>query len=147
MDKLQEVAQQTSLTTLLSLHLVFALFGGIASNPSYNIPIFFFGIWAYNYHDSNAPIKTFTAALSLSVILDIVWFSLHGHNPLDERGFAFALAMNIISLIGKPVTLFASIGAIQNRGDNLGVGAWSEAPGAFPGNYERVREPNGEDFA
>jgi len=30
--------------------------------------------------------------------------------------------MNIISLIGKPVTLFASIGAIQNRGDNLGVG-------------------------
>ncbi|GAB5590427.1 hypothetical protein Unana1_05327 [Umbelopsis nana] len=147
MDRLQEVAQQTSLTTLLGLHLLFALFGSIASNPNYNIPIYFFGIWAYHHRDSNAPIKTFTVALGLSVILDIVWFSLHGHNPLDERGFSFALAMNIISLIGKPVTLFASIGAIQNRGDNLGVGSWSEAPGAFPGSYERVREPNSEDFA
>lgn len=115
MDRLQEVAQQTSLTTLLSLHLVcfvlssifwracdqctkasrsgarslgwlcmastmpstwtktfnqlwpmrgasfwqfLALLGSIASNPSYNIAIFFFGIWAYNNRDSNAPIKT-----------------------------------------------------------------------------------------
>ncbi|KAG2174222.1 hypothetical protein INT43_004243 [Umbelopsis isabellina] len=147
MDRLQEVAQQTSLTTLLSLHLVLSLFGAIAHNPTYNIPIFFFGYWAFNFHDSNAPIKTFTAALALSIILDIVWFSLHGHNPSDERGFAFALAMNIISLIGKPVTLFASVGAIQNRGETLNVGGWSEAPGAFPGNYERVREPNNDEFA
>ncbi|KAG2180561.1 hypothetical protein INT44_003565 [Umbelopsis vinacea] len=147
MDRLQEVAQQTSLTTLLSIHVLLALLGSIASNPSYNIAIFLFGIWAYNNRDSNAPIKTFTATLAFSVIIDIVWFSLHGHNPLDERGFGFALAMNIISLIGKPVTLFACVGALQSRGDSLSVGAWSEAPGAFPGSYERVREPDSEDFA
>jgi hypothetical protein len=38
-----------------------SLLGAVASNPTYNIPIFFFGIWAYNNRESNAPIKTVCA--------------------------------------------------------------------------------------
>lgn len=75
MDTVQTLAQQTNLATLLGLHLVnygchgiygkliafqkgLSLFGSLASCPVYNLPIYFFGIWAYNYHESNAPIKT-----------------------------------------------------------------------------------------
>ncbi|KAL1927412.1 hypothetical protein VTP01DRAFT_4041 [Rhizomucor pusillus] len=145
METVHSIAQQTNLATLLGLHLVFTTTD--TSCPVYNLPIYFFGIWAYNYHESNAPIKTFTGVLALSIVLDVVWFSLHGHNPYNESGFTFSMIMNIISLIGKPITVFAGINTIQSRGDTLHVGGWSEAPGAFPGAYQTVRDGNNEDYA
>ncbi|ORX52011.1 hypothetical protein DM01DRAFT_1384261 [Hesseltinella vesiculosa] len=148
MDSVQQFAQQTSLASLLGIHLGLSLFGAISTNPTYNIPIFFFGIWAYNYHESNSPIKTFTYVLSLSVFLDVVWFILHGSGRgQPESGFSFALIMNILSLIVKPVTILAAMTAIQNRGDSLhSVGGWAEAPGSFPGAYQTVRDGD-ENFA
>ncbi|KAI8065446.1 hypothetical protein BC940DRAFT_304114 [Gongronella butleri] len=145
MDSLQSFTQQTNLASLLGIHLGLSLFGALATNPTYNIPIFFFGIWAYNYHESNSPIKTFTYVLSLSVFLDVLWFILHsGH---DESGFTFALVMNILSLVAKPITILTAITAIQNRGDSLNaVGGWSDAPGSFPGAYQTVRDGD-NDFA
>ncbi|ORZ02831.1 hypothetical protein BCR43DRAFT_520082 [Syncephalastrum racemosum] len=150
MDTVHTLAQQTNLATLLGLHLGLSLFGSLASCPVYNLPIYFFGIWAYNYHESNAPIKTFTGVLALSILLDVFWFILHGSNPQGESGFVFAMVMNIISLVGKPITVFAGINTIQSRGDSLNVGGgagWSDAPGAFPGAYQTVRDGNNEDFA
>jgi hypothetical protein len=78
MDSFQNTIQQANLASLLGLHLVklyrfevrkhiilkypifqgLSLLGAVASNPTYNIPIFFFGIWAYNNRESNSPIKT-----------------------------------------------------------------------------------------
>ncbi|KAG2227444.1 hypothetical protein INT45_007469 [Circinella minor] len=147
METIQSFAQQTNLATLLGLHLGLSLFGSIATCPIYNLPIYFFGIWAYNYHDSNAPIKTFTGVLALSIILDVLWFILHGGGPHEESGFVFCMVMNIISLIGKPITVFAGINTIQSRGDSFQVGGWSEAPGAFPGAYQTVRDGNNDEFA
>ncbi|KAI8139818.1 hypothetical protein BJV82DRAFT_236932 [Fennellomyces sp. T-0311] len=143
MDTIQSIAQQTNLATLLGLHLGLSLFGSLSTCPVYNLPIYFFGIWAYNYHDSNAPIKTFTGVLALSIILDVVWFILHGGGE-HENGFVFCMVMNIISLIGKPITVFAGINTIQSRGDSFQVG---DAPGAFPGAYQTVRDGNNDDFA
>ncbi|KAG0183309.1 hypothetical protein DFQ28_000967 [Apophysomyces sp. BC1034] len=140
MDGLQHLTQQTNLASLLGLHLGLSLFGAIASNPTYNIPIFFFGIWAYNYHESNSPIKTFTSVLALSIALDVIWFILHGGNTTGEAGFTFAMVMNIISLVCKPISVFAAINTIQSRGDSLNAGSWAEAPGSFPGAYETVRD-------
>ncbi|KAL0076570.1 hypothetical protein J3Q64DRAFT_1852704 [Phycomyces blakesleeanus] len=144
MDNLQGIVQQANLATLLGVHLGLSLFGALASNPTYNIPIFFFGIWAFNYHESNTPIKTFTGALGLSIFLDVIWFILHGGNPGGESGFGFAMTMNIISLLVKPVSVFAAVNTIQNRGDTLNAGNWAEAPGAFPGSYQPVRD--GEEY-
>ncbi|KAI8099889.1 uncharacterized protein BX664DRAFT_322336 [Halteromyces radiatus] len=147
MDTLQNFAQQTNLASLLGFHLGISLFGAISACPSYNIPIFFFGIWAFNYHESNSPIKTFTGCLGLSILLDIVWFTLHSGNPLNESGFTFAMIMNVISLLVKPITVFAAVNTIQGRGDSLGTGNWSEAPGSFPGAYQTVRDGDNDEFA
>ncbi|KAI8334690.1 hypothetical protein BC941DRAFT_431899 [Chlamydoabsidia padenii] len=147
MDSLQNLLQQTNLATLLGFHLGVSLFGAVSSSPSYNIPIFFFGIWAYNYHESNSPIKTFTGCLVLSILLDIVWFILHSGNPQNESGYTFALVMNVVSLMTKPVTVFAAVTTIQNRGDSLNTGSWADAPGSFPGAYQTVRDGEQDDFA
>ncbi|ORZ18670.1 hypothetical protein BCR42DRAFT_411378 [Absidia repens] len=145
MDALQNISQQTNLATLLGFHLGISLFGAVSTNPTYNIPIFFFGIWAFNYHESNSPIKTFTGCLGLSIFLDIIWFILHSGN--NESGYTFALIMNIVSLITKPVTVFAAFNTIQNRGDSMNAGSWAEAPGSFPGAYQTVRDGENDDFA
>ncbi|KAI8885533.1 hypothetical protein K501DRAFT_215446 [Backusella circina FSU 941] len=148
MESVQNAIQQANLASLLGLHLALSLIGAIATNPTYNIPIFFFGIWAYNNHDSNTPMKTFTFALGLSVALDLIWFWLHGSNPQGESGFGFAKFFNVISLIVKPITVYTSVNNLQNRGESLSAGAWSNAPGAFPsGGYQNVRDGDSAEFA
>ncbi|KAI9323696.1 hypothetical protein BX666DRAFT_1889477 [Dichotomocladium elegans] len=160
MDLLQSVAQQTDLATLLGLHLGLALLGSISTCPVYNLPLYFFGTWAYNHHESNSPIKTFTNILAMTILLDIIWFWLHGStlkasNDIEiphESGFTFCMIMNIISLIIKPITVMSSIQTIRNRGDSFPVGgqSWSEAGtgnASFPGAYQTVRDGNSEDLA
>ncbi|EIE84587.1 hypothetical protein RO3G_09297 [Rhizopus delemar RA 99-880] len=148
MDIVRQLAQQSNLASLLGLHLTLSLFGAVASNPTYNIPIFFFGTWAYNYRESNAPLKTFTGVLGLSILLDLIWFYLHGGNPQGESGFGFAMFFNVISFIIKPMTVYTSVGSLQERGDPLGAGNWTEAPGAFPsGGYQDVRDADSAEFA
>ncbi|KAI8390317.1 hypothetical protein BD560DRAFT_380625 [Blakeslea trispora] len=139
--------QQTNLASLLGLHLGLSLLGAIATNPTYNIPIFFFGTWAYNNRDSTTPLKTFTGSLGLSIFLDLIWFYLHGSNALNESGFGLARFFNIISLFIKPFTVYSSINILKERGDSLNVGSWSDAPGAFPSSgYQNVRDGDSAEF-
>ncbi|CAO3654049.1 unnamed protein product [Cunninghamella echinulata] len=114
MESIQRITQQTSLASLIALHL------------------------GYHY--------LFTWVLSLSIVLDIFWFILHGGNPQNESGFGFAMIMNIISLIGKPVTVFSAINTIQSRGDTFSAGNF-DVPGAFPGAYQTVRDGDNDSFA
>ncbi|CAO3609671.1 unnamed protein product [Mucor hiemalis] len=149
MESFQNTIQQANLASLLGLHLGLSLLGAIASNPTYNIPIFFFGIWAYNNRELTAPIKTFTGALAVSIFLDLIWFYLHGGNPQGESGFGFAKFFNIISLVVKPISVYSGINVLKERGDSLGAGNWSDAPGAFPssGGYQNVRDGDSAEFA
>ncbi|CEP11306.1 hypothetical protein [Parasitella parasitica] len=144
MDAVQNTVQQANLASLLGLHLGLSLFGAVASNPSYNIPIFFFGIWAYNYRESNSPLKT----VGFSILLDLIWFYLHGGNSQGESGFGFAKFFNIISLFIKPLSVYSGINNLKERGDALNTGNWSDAPGAFPsGGYQNVRDGDSTEFA
>ncbi|ORE06381.1 hypothetical protein BCV72DRAFT_305577 [Rhizopus microsporus var. microsporus] len=148
MDVIRQLVQQANLASLLGLHLALSLFGAVASNPTYNIPIFFFGFWAYNYHESSSPLKTFTGILGLSILLDSIWFYLHSGNPQGESGFGFALFFNYISFFVKPLSVYAGIVQLQERGDSFSAGNWSEAPGAFPsGGYQNVRDADSSEFA
>ncbi|KAI8971384.1 hypothetical protein BDB01DRAFT_811625 [Pilobolus umbonatus] len=148
MNTVQALIQQTNLATLLGVQLGLSLLGAVASSPTYNTPIFFFGIWAFNHRESNSPIKTFTGVLAFSIFLDLIWLYLHGVNPQGESGFGFALFFNIINLIVKPVSIYSGVMNIQQRGDLLNVGSWSEAPGAFPsGGYQNVRDGDSAEFA
>ncbi|KAG1470868.1 hypothetical protein G6F56_002441 [Rhizopus delemar] len=145
MDIVKQLVQQGNLASLLGLHLGLSLFGAIASNPTYNIPIFFFGTWAYNYRESSAPLKTFTGVLGLSVILDLIWFYLHGGNTQGESGFKLAMFFNVISFIFKPISVYAGIGELQERGDSIGAG---KTTGALPsGGYQNVRDGDPGEFA
>ncbi|KAI9244506.1 hypothetical protein BY458DRAFT_529622 [Sporodiniella umbellata] len=145
MDIARQLVQEGSLASLIAVHLFLSLLSSVTINPSYNVPIFFFGIWAYNYRESTSPLKTFTGALGLSVVLDVVW--LIARPALQESLSGFVTFMSIISLILKPVTLFAATRQLQERGDVLSAGNWTEAPGAFPGGYQNVRDGNAEEFA
>ncbi|KAI7897972.1 uncharacterized protein BX663DRAFT_526636 [Cokeromyces recurvatus] len=148
MNSVQNIIQQANLASLLGLHLGLSLLGAVANNPTYNIPIFFFGIWAYNYRDSNSPLKTFTGVLAFSIFLDIIWFYLHGGNPQAESGFGFAKFFNVINLFVKPLTVYSGFINLKERGDSLNVGSWSDAPGAFPsGGYQNVRDGDSAEFA
>ncbi|KAG1048200.1 hypothetical protein G6F46_011769 [Rhizopus delemar] len=148
MDIARQLIQQSNLASLLGLHLSLSLFGSIATNPTYNLPIFFFGTWAYNYRDSNSPLKTFTLILGLSVLLDLIWFYLHSGNPQGESGYKFAIFFNTVSFIFKPISIYASMANLQERGDSISAGNWTEAPGAFPaGGYQNVRDGDNTDFA
>ncbi|KAI8047591.1 uncharacterized protein B0P05DRAFT_564130 [Gilbertella persicaria] len=147
MDFVQSAVQQTNLASLLGLHLCLSLLGAVASNPTYNIPIFFFGIWAFNNRESTTPLKTFAGALGLSIFLDLIWFYLHGGNPQAESGFGFAKFFNVISLFVKPFTVYSAANILKERGDSLNAGNWSEAPGAFPsGGYQNVRDGDSAEF-
>ncbi|KAI9356650.1 hypothetical protein BD770DRAFT_322788 [Pilaira anomala] len=148
MESFQNTVQQANLASLLGLHLGLSLLGAVASNPSYNIPIFFFGIWAYNNRESNSPIKTFTGVLAFSILLDLIWLYLHGSNPQGESGFGFAKFFNIISLIIKPISVYSGVNNLKERGDSISAGNWSDAPGAFPsGAYQNVRDGDSAEFA
>ena len=82
-----------------------ALLGSIASNPSYNIAIFFFGIWAYNNRDSNAPIKTvgvcgiYTGTVLKSNYLPLTSSLLHW--PLVSSSILCGLACTAITLLTR----------------------------------------------
>ncbi|CAO3661511.1 unnamed protein product [Rhizopus stolonifer] len=48
----------------------------------------------------------------------------------------------------KPISIYAGIGELQERGDSIGAGNWAEAPGAFPsGGYQNVRDGDAGEFA
>ncbi|KAI8987257.1 hypothetical protein BDF20DRAFT_904459 [Mycotypha africana] len=148
MEAIRNTFQQANLASLLGLHLGLSLLGALASNPTYNIPIFFFGIWAYNYRESTSPLKTLTAVLAVSIFLDLIWLYLHGGNPQEESGFGFAKFFTVISLFIKPLTVYSGINNLKERGDSMGMQSWSEAPGAFPsGGYQNVRDGDSADFA
>jgi len=142
--RLFEASQEWDLLKVLLVQVGLSLLGSLATNPTYNLPIFLFAIWAYHYHETNDPFKTFLALLSVSILLDIWWFILHGDNPSNESGFNLAFILNILNLLVKPFTVLSTVQALKNRGDTFNVGSeWTS--GRMPGGLPYQTVPDRDD--
>jgi len=103
-------------------------------SPSYNLPIFLFGIYAQENTEGVQSLQTFTGLVGVSTIFDIIYMARHGQNW-------FTRTITIFILILKLPTFFAFAHALRQRGaqfsglgirggDLSGPTVWS-MPGGF----------------
>ncbi|GJJ70016.1 hypothetical protein EMPS_02365 [Entomortierella parvispora] len=121
LPQLIEFATQLDLQRLIVFQTILSLFGGIRTVPSYNIPLLFFGLYAYQHHDSSEPLQQFAGFTAFSILLDIVWCLL-------SPGIGFGEGLTIAVLLIKPMTIISSLQLLKYRGDPFsslgGGGSW-----------------------
>jgi len=122
------------------------------SAPTYNLPIFLFGVYAQESAEAIQSLKTFTFLLGGSVIYDIIWLAKNEQNW-------FIRLVTITVLLLKVPTLLAFGAALRQRGaqfsglgfrgnDLNGATVWS-MPGGFTSSlgaggregYQSVDDP------
>jgi len=130
--------------TLIIAQAVIAFVTAPYVSPTYNFPLFLFGIYASERTESAESLRLFSGFLTLSVIFDIIWLAkTRGQNGLIQ-------ALTIINLIVKVPTIFASLNTLRLRGDSFASSlagnhfgsnqpVWS-MPGSFSGRdgYQNV---------
>ncbi|KAF9913366.1 hypothetical protein EC991_000128 [Linnemannia zychae] len=122
LPQLIDFASQLDLQRVIVLQTTICLFAAIRSVPAYNIPLLFFGLYAYEHHDSVDPLQQFAGFTAFSILLDIVWCLL-------SPGIGFGEGLTIAALLLKPVSIISALQLLKYRGDpfsNLGEGLnWS----------------------
>ncbi|KDQ09207.1 hypothetical protein BOTBODRAFT_117503 [Botryobasidium botryosum FD-172 SS1] len=84
--------------------------------PSYNFPLFLFGIYATDNTNSNEPLRLFSVLVGASGVLDIIWLI----KTTDQSGFIAMLSF--INLLLKAPTFFAILVALRHRGAGFSAG-------------------------
>jgi len=106
--------------------------------PSYNLPIFLFGVYAQESMESNQSLKLFSGLVGASILMDFIWLSRNDQNW-------FIKLICILILILKLPTALASFAALRQRGEQFsGLGirggdltgptVWS-MPGGFSSQF------------
>ncbi|KAL4243427.1 hypothetical protein ABKN59_001226 [Abortiporus biennis] len=116
--------------------------------PTYNFPIFLFGIYVTESQEAIQSMKAFTFMTGASLLFDIIWLSQNEQNW-------FARLITILILILKLPTTLTFFVALRQRGaqfsglgfrgnDLNGATVWS-MPGGFTSSaregYQSVEEP------
>ncbi|KAF9407347.1 hypothetical protein BGZ94_002743 [Podila epigama] len=134
LPQLIEFATQLDLQRVIVTQTTLCILGAIRNVPAYNIPLLFFGLYAYQHHDSVEPLQQFAGFTALSMLADITWLLL-------IEGIGFGEIITIILLVSKPLTLISSLQLLKFRGDpfsSLGGGMdWSL--GQHGNNASRMR--------
>ncbi|KAF8926138.1 hypothetical protein EDD21DRAFT_365874 [Dissophora ornata] len=110
LPQLIEFATQLDLQRLIVAQTTICLFAAIRSVPVYNLPLLFFGLYAYQHHDSAEPLQQFAGFTAFSMLLDIVWCLL-------SPGIGFGEGLTIASLLFKPITIISALQLLKYRGD------------------------------
>ncbi|KAF9960336.1 hypothetical protein BGZ72_007277 [Mortierella alpina] len=97
LPQLIDFATQLDLQRLIVIQTTLCLFAALRSVPVYNLPLLFFGLYAYQHHDSIEPLQQFAGFTAFSVLLDIVWFLL-------TPSFGFGEGLTIAVLLIKQVS-------------------------------------------
>ncbi|KAF9275938.1 hypothetical protein BGZ68_010363 [Mortierella alpina] len=122
LPQLIDFATQLDLQRLIVIQTTLCLFAALRSVPVYNLPLLFFGLYAYQHHDSIEPLQQFAGFTAFSVLLDIVWFLL-------IPSFGFGEGLTIAVLLFKPMTIISALQLLKYRGDPfspLGAGmSWT----------------------
>ncbi|KAI8359418.1 hypothetical protein B0O80DRAFT_440242 [Mortierella sp. GBAus27b] len=121
LPQLIEFATQLDLQRLIVVQTTICLFAAIRSVPAYNLPLFFFGLYAYQHHDSAEPLQQFAAFTAFTILLDIVWCILASNIGLGE-------GLTIVALLLKPMTIISALQLLKYRGDpfsSFSAGNWA----------------------
>ncbi|KAF9378347.1 hypothetical protein CPB97_009639 [Podila verticillata] len=122
LPQLIEFATQLDLQKLIVTQTTLSLLAAIRNVPAYNIPLLFFGLYAYQHHDSVEPLQQFAGFTAFSMLADITWLLL-------SEFIGFGEIITIILLIFKPLTIISALQLLKFRGDpfsSLGGGMdWS----------------------
>ncbi|ORX88556.1 hypothetical protein K493DRAFT_319379 [Basidiobolus meristosporus CBS 931.73] len=135
MNFVTDFAREVDLSRLLGMHSTLGLLACMSDAPSYNLPIYLFGMWAYQDHQATGSMKLFTFMLAGSLVLDILYLIKH-----EWTWFAL---FTILSLALKPITILSSTQNLQIRGDPVDTSNWaSNIPGvsAKPNNNSAYEE-------
>lgn len=79
------------------------------TSPTYNFPLFLFGIYATENKESSEPLRLFSALVGLSFLFDLIWLFRHDYNGLI--GFIVVIAM-----LGKIPTFYMILLSLRHRG-------------------------------
>jgi len=82
------------------------------TSPSYNLPIFLFGMYAQENTESIQSLQTFTGLVGVSVVFDIIYMAQNQQNW-------FSRMITIFILILKLPTFFAFALALRQRGSQF----------------------------
>ncbi|KAF8527917.1 hypothetical protein BU17DRAFT_81154 [Hysterangium stoloniferum] len=119
-----DYVQNLDVTSLLNVEAGLSLVTAAFVAPTYNFPLFLFGIYTQERSEAGDSSKLFTVFLGVSGVLDFIWMLKNSdQNP-------FIKAISILILILKVPTFFAAqrgSGAINFPG---GETVWS-MPGGF----------------
>ncbi|KAI1320604.1 hypothetical protein EDD11_000126 [Mortierella claussenii] len=131
LPQLIEFATQLDLQRLIVAQTTICLFAAIRSVPVYNLPLLFFGLYAYQHHDSAEPLQQFAGFTAFTILLDIVWCLL-------SPGIGFGEGLTIAVLLFKPITIISALQLLKYRGDPFsslggGTGWSSRGNGGFSG--------------
>ncbi|KIO30824.1 hypothetical protein M407DRAFT_242056 [Tulasnella calospora MUT 4182] len=83
------------------------------TSPTYNFPLFLYGIYAAENKESSEPLRLFSALVGLSVLFDFIWLFRHEYNGLI--GFIIVIAM-----LGKIPTFYSILITLRHRGLTFG---------------------------
>ncbi|CCA69413.1 hypothetical protein PIIN_03313 [Serendipita indica DSM 11827] len=68
-----EFIQALDSNFLVLIHAGVAFITSAWVSPTYNLPIFLFGIYAQNYIESHEPLRMFVGFVGVSWLLDLIW--------------------------------------------------------------------------
>ncbi|KAI3632581.1 hypothetical protein MIR68_006768 [Amoeboaphelidium protococcarum] len=108
------------LQQIIFAQIIVGLLASFAPNPSYNVPILLFGLLAVNNMETSQPLKIFAILTTLTLVTDVVWLSINNSpdvNRTSLSSFKYSLAMTIINLLSKPVTVMLIFRQLKVRGD------------------------------
>ncbi|KAG9045059.1 hypothetical protein FS837_007106, partial [Tulasnella sp. UAMH 9824] len=104
------------------------------TSPTYNFPLFLFGIYATENKESSEPLRLFSALVGLSFLFDLIWLFRHDYNGLI--GFILVIAMLGKVVWSMPGGFAGPKPGYQNIDEDLETapGAPSQPPPPPPSN-------------
>jgi len=98
--------------SLLVLETVLSFTISPLTSPSYNLPLFLFGVYSQESSESSQSLKLFTGLLGASALFDIIWLF---RNSPDW----FSKLVLVIILLLKGPTFFTFLTALRQRGEQF----------------------------
>jgi len=117
-------------------------------SPSYNLPIFLFGLYAQENTESVQSLQTFTGLLGVSTIFDIIYMARHGQNWFTRMITIFILILKLPTFFAFALVLrqrgaqFSGLGI--REGDLNGPTVWT-MPGGFTSSGREGYHSVGEE--
>ncbi|KIM34019.1 hypothetical protein M408DRAFT_89504 [Serendipita vermifera MAFF 305830] len=105
-------ALDPSSLTLLHAGIAFVLSPFVS--PTYNLPVFLYGLWAVQVTETYEPLRVFAGFVGTSLLLDVIW--LFNNDPAT-----LVKIILILTWLFKILTFLSIMVSLRHRGDRFGA--------------------------